>query len=211
MEEVPVTVPMIRIYGKTPPAARASTWDIDNVGDLPDCLVQLQSSIPKPRIAFIGGGFMSQSRLLIQESKDSLDRQLEANVTNYVRATSSLVPLMVRSRFGRFVYLSSFRSQVAARGVSIYSASKAFGEAFFRAVGVEYGSFGVTSVSIRMGFFSEGLLSGVNEELLTDLKRQTALGRLGTPRDVAQAISYALTSEFTNGGVIELDGGLSFA
>ena len=153
---------------------------------------------------------MSQKSLLTHETKESLDLQIEANVTNYVRVTHSLVPLMVRSRFGRFVYLSSFRSQVATRGVSIYSASKAFGEAFFRSVGLEYGSLGVTTASIRMGYFSGGLLGEMKEEDLAFLKSQTALGRLGTPSDMARAISYALSSEFLNGGVIELNGGLSF-
>lgn len=210
LEVVPQSVPMIRIYGQTAPPPRTAAWDIDNVGAFPDCLAELQSLLPRPRIAFIGAGFVSQSRLLIHETRDSLDHQLVANVANYVHMANSLLPQMVRSRFGRFVYLSSFRSQVASRGISVYSASKAFGETFFRSIGVEYGSFGVTSVSIRMGYFSEGLLRGANEEDLAALRRQTALGRLGAPLDVAQAVSYALSSEFTNGGVIELDGGLSF-
>jgi 3-oxoacyl-[acyl-carrier protein] reductase len=210
LDTVPVDIPMIRIYGKTPPPARELAWDTNSLEDLGGCLSRLQSSRPQPRIAFIGSGFMNQNRLLIQETKESVDFQIEANVSNYVHMTHALLPLMVRARFGRFVYLSSFRTQVATRGISIYSASKAFGEAFFRSVGIEYGSFGVTSVSIRMGYFPGGLLSGVTAEGLTELKRQTALGRLGTPHDLSQAISYALKSEFTNGGVIELEGGLSF-
>jgi len=152
---------------------------------------------------------MNQNRLLIQETAESVNLQIEANVLNYVRMTHTLLPHMVRSRFGRFVYLSSFRTKAVVRGTSIYSASKAFGEAFFRSVGIENGRFGVTSASIRMGYFAGGLLSDVSVERLAALKSQTSLGRLGTPEDLSMAISYVLNSEFTNGGVIELEGGLS--
>lgn len=210
LSSVPREIPMIRIHGKTPPLARQKTRDIRDVDEVEDCLLWLQDIQPQPRIAFIGSAFVSQHQLLIQESRESLRRQLDINVSNYVFLVHTLLPWMLRARFGRFVYLSSFRAHIATRGMGIYSGAKAFGESFFRSVGIENGSFGITSVTIRMGYFSEGLLRGVSAERLSTLMDQTSLGRLGQPDDLSQALTFALGTEFTNGGVIEFNGGLSF-
>ena len=41
---------------------------------------------------------------------------------------------MMKLRSGNLIYLSSFRSKVSSRGISLYAASKAFGEMFFETI-----------------------------------------------------------------------------
>ena len=70
---------------------------------------------------------------------------------------------MCKINNGCFIYLSSFRSQKPTKGTILYSASKAFGETFFKGIGIEYGRFNITSHLIRMGAFEGKMLFNLNQ------------------------------------------------
>ena len=162
-------------------------------------------------IIFIGAAFANQSSLFLNESQESLEIQLKTNVSNYVILAKVLLPLMINRRYGRFIYLSSFRSEIVARGTSIYSASKSFGEIFFRALGVENGSFGISSTSIRMGYFDGRMLEDFTPEQSRQIKRKIGSRRLGTQEDLSGAIKFCIANDYSNGGTVELTGGISYS
>ncbi len=212
LSSVPRHAPMVRIHGATTPEARPGCRDVARMSDLPEAMSWLVGSTSRPlRIGVLGAAVAPQSSLLASETDSSIDRQLETNVANYVSLVRACLPAMISNRYGRFVYLSSFRANTPTRGTTVYSASKAFGEAFFSGVGVEYGRLGITATSIRMGYFEGGLLSEFDDERLRAITRHVSLARLGRPSDLSDAIDFAFSSDLANGGVLELEGGLDHA
>ena len=161
------------------------------------------------RIIFLGAAFITQKSLFISTSQEEINTLVEVNITNYIAYTSYILPFMLKLKNGYFIYLSSFRSQVTSRGISLYASSKAFGEKFFEVIGKEYGSFGVYSSSIRMGYFDGRMTNELNEDKLKKIKLNSGNRMLGSPSDLSNTINFLLENPYTNGGVVDLTGGIN--
>jgi 3-oxoacyl-[acyl-carrier protein] reductase len=200
---------LVRVYNKTVPTPLQNCVDIGNASDILDAVSSLSKDGETPRIGLIGAAFARQKALLVDLDTKSIANMLATNINLYVEVATLLLPMMIRSKFGRFVYLSSFRAANPVRGTTLYSASKAFGEAFMTGIGKEYGRFGVSSVNIRMGYFLSGMMDELDEDEQKDARRAIALNRFGTGDDLDRAIRFALQTPYLNSGVIELNGGLN--
>lgn len=170
-------------------------------------LAQEQNDIK--RIVFIGAAFLSQRSLFVNTTDEEISSLIEVNINSYVKYTNFLLPYMLKLKNGYFIYLSSFRSRVTARGVSLYAASKAFGETFFEAIGKEYGSLGVYASSIRMGYFDGRMTTELGDEKLRKIKLNAGNRKLGTSLDLLKTINFLLDNPYTNGGVVDLTGGIN--
>ena len=131
-------------------------------------------------------------------------------MNSYLTLTHFLIPKMLKIKSGQFIYLSSFRSQQTSKGTSIYSASKAFGEKFFEIIGKEYGSRGVYSTSIRMGYFNGKMLDKMDPKIAENLLNNIANKRLGNSKDLKEAVEYIINNNYTNGSVMDLTGGINY-
>ena len=63
--------------------------------------------------------------------------------------------------------------------------------------------------AVSPGVIQTDMLACFDDETLSSLAEETPLGRLGTPRDVASAIRFLLSSDasFITGQVLGVDGG----
>lgn len=161
------------------------------------------------KIVFVGAAFKTQNTLFHQTDEQAVQEMLDVNINNYVKITKILLPFMQKMRAGNFIYLSSFRSNVSCRGVSIYSASKAFGENFFEVIGKENGVFGIYSSSIRMGYFDGRMTNLLNNEKQSQLKIRAGNRRFGNGEELVKAIKFIIENPYTNGGTIDLTGGIN--
>ena len=141
---------------------------------------------------------------------NKLKNMIETNIANYVEYSHFLLPYMLKLQAGQFIYLSSFRAVHTSKGTSLYSASKAFGEKFFEILGKEYGSKGVFSTSIRMGYFDGKMLSDLDEKISNELIYNIANRKLGSSEDLNKTIEYVIQNNYTNASIIELTGGIIY-
>jgi 3-oxoacyl-[acyl-carrier protein] reductase len=102
--------------------------------------------------------------------------------------------------WGRIVNLSS-TSALGNRGQANYSAAKAGVQGFTKTLALELGRFGVTANAIAPGFIETEMTAATAERMgmsFEDMKKaaaaQIAVGRTGTPDDIAHAVSF-LASE----------------
>lgn len=199
---------VVRIYNRSKPTKLLNCVDTNLISELPNILESIDIEGPK-RIAVVGVATMSQQKLFTSLKFDEIDQMIETNVRSYAQILSEVVPVMMKNRYGRLVYLSSLRAKYPAKGTSIYGASKVFCESLFGSVGREYGRLNITSVSIRMGFFGGRMVNDLPQKLVDDQLRKVALRRQGSPTELLEAIKFAFANPYLNGGTIELDGGYS--
>jgi 3-oxoacyl-[acyl-carrier protein] reductase len=77
------------------------------------------------------------------------------------------------------------------------------------ALAKELGASGVRANMIALGILDQGLSGGMDEALLADYRRFSALRRTGTPAEVARAAVWlALDNRYMTGRVIPVNGGL---
>jgi 3-oxoacyl-[acyl-carrier protein] reductase len=122
---------------------------------------------------------------------------------------------MVKRSWGRIVNLSS-TSALGTRGQSNYSAAKAGLQGLTRSLALELGRFGVTVNCVAPGFIDTEMtrltaerLGKDPEEYKAERARSIAVGRAGTPDDVAAAVGYFASDEasFVSGQVLYVAGG----
>ena len=111
------------------------------------------------------------------------------------------------------VNVSSSLSRHVSPATSVYAASKKALEALTRSLAVELGPRGIRINSIAPGPTATDFNGGAmrdDEAMRTALSGQTALGRVGAPEDIANAIVALVSPEFrwATGDRIEVSGGV---
>ena len=77
-----------------------------------------------------------------------------------------------------------------------------------RSLAMELAPSGIRVNCVAPGVIETDMVRALGEETIRDLREQTPLGRIGTPEDIAAAVSY-LASErasFVTGQVLAVDG-----
>jgi short-subunit dehydrogenase len=200
----------IRIYNNRIPEVIKNASDVNNLNDFKIVFKKKFDELKPHRLVFIGSAFLTQKNLFLNETQENIQNSLDINISQYVQLVYYLLPFMVKIKSGNFIYLSSFRSQQSCRGVSLYSACKAFGEKFFEVIGKENAIFGIYSTSIRMGYFDSRMLDLMDAEKIKKISLSIGNRRLGNKDDLTKTIQFILANNYVNGGVIELTGGISF-
>jgi len=122
---------------------------------------------------------------------------------------------MIASGFGRIVNLSS-TAALGNRGQANYSAAKAGLQGFTKTLAIELGKFGVTVNAVAPGFIETDMTKATAERMgyqFEDLKATVAadipVARVGTPADVAHAVSFFVSEAagFISGQVLYVAGG----
>ena len=200
----------IRIYNQRVPAECNNAVDVNDYDAFTERFVEIIAAKNIKRIIFVGAAFIVQNNLFISEKWNSIDKMIKTNISNYLRYVHFLLPEMMKLKAGNFIFLSSFRANITARGVSVYSASKSFCEKFFEVIGQEYGSLGIYSNTIRLGCMDGRMIDVIEENKKKQLLASIGNRRLGNSSDVVDSIKFLLDNNYTNGGTLDLTGGLSY-
>jgi 3-oxoacyl-[acyl-carrier protein] reductase len=117
---------------------------------------------------------------------------------------------MMKARGGRIINITSVVGSSGNPGQANYAAAKAGVAGMTRALAREIGSRGITVNCIAPGFIDTDMTKVLPEEQRTALTAQIPLGRLGSPEDIAHAVSF-LASPFAGyitGTTLHVNGGM---
>ncbi|WP_381791124.1 SDR family NAD(P)-dependent oxidoreductase [Streptomyces niveus] len=126
---------------------------------------------------------------------DDFDTVMGTNVRGTFFLTQSLVPLLAQG--GRVINVSTSLTRHTSPATSVYSASKAAVEALSRTLAAELGPRGIRVNSIAPGPTATDFNGGAmrdDAEMRQGLAGRTALGRVGEPEEIGDAIA-ALASD----------------
>ena len=114
-----------------------------------------------------------------------------------------------RAHYGRVVNVASIEALRGRFGLSNYAASKAGLIAFTRSAAVELGRYGVNVNAVAPGFIRTPLVERLPEKVRAQAVAETALGRMGEPEDVANAVAFLCSerARHITGAVLTVDGG----
>lgn len=139
------------------------------------------------------------------------DQVLAVNLRGtYLAAKAAFHVMKPRGR-GRMIFTSSITGpRVTSPGHGHYSASKAGINGFIKTAALEFAPFGITVNGIEPGnIMTEGLAANRSADFIRSMEAAVPLGRLGTPRDVANVALFLASDEadYITGTTIIVDGG----
>ncbi|EHI11675.1 SDR family NAD(P)-dependent oxidoreductase [Mycolicibacterium thermoresistibile] len=136
------------------------------------------------------------------------EKTLAVNLRAPFRLTALLAPAMVDNGGGSVINLSSIGAVRPTADIVPYAAAKAGLNAMTAALAKEYGPH-VRVNAIMPGAFATDVSEYWSAEAVARVVDQTALGRIGDPREIVGTALYLASdaASFTSGAVITVDGG----
>jgi 2-hydroxycyclohexanecarboxyl-CoA dehydrogenase len=144
------------------------------------------------------------------------ERVLAVNLNGVLNCTHAALPAMQEAGYGRIVSISSEAGRVGSKGSAVYSAAKGGVIAFMKVIARENARFGITANSIAPGPIETPLLmqaaemGEIGQKVIDTMKAATQMRRLGTPDEVASAVTFLAAEEasYVTGETLGVSGGL---
>ena len=149
--------------------------------------------------------------LIERTEPDEWDQVMAVNLKGAYLAARAALPQMKAKRSGRIIFTSSITGpRVSSPGHGHYSATKAGINGFIRAAAIEFAGYGITVNGVEPGnILTEGMKAHRSPAFIKSMEDSVPLGRLGTPRDIANAFLFLASDEasYITGTTIIVDGG----
>lgn len=159
--------------------------------------------------AVINSAGISHFAQIQDESAADMDEVFAVNTRGSMLVCREAAKHMLQNHSGSIINISSMWGMVGASCESVYSASKAAVIGFTKALAKELAASGITVNCIAPGVIDTDMNRALGQQTLDALAQETPVGRIGTPREVAQAALYLASASFVTGQVLAVDGGFS--
>lgn len=147
---------------------------------------------------------------VFEMSPTEWEKVVAVNLNSVFYMTHLATPHMVQQRAGRVINMSSVAGKAYCDIVAAhYAATKSGLLGLTRHWAAELGEFDITVNGLAPGRISTPLLKSVPQEINDAVARVTALKRLGTPEEVADACLFLASDQarFVTGQVLDVAGG----
>jgi 3-oxoacyl-[acyl-carrier-protein] reductase (EC 1.1.1.100) len=153
---------------------------------------------------------ITRDTLLLRMKEDDFDTVIDTNLRGVYLCTKAALRPMTRARSGRIINIASVVGLIGNAGQSNYAAAKAGIIGFTRAVAREMASRGITVNAVAPGYIETELTAGLGEQVRAAILEAIPLGRLGTPRDVANLVCFLASdaAAYITGQTLTVDGGM---
>lgn len=189
--------------------SRGVALDVNNgaaVEALIDSLVKTQGGLH----VLVNNAGITRDTLAMRMKDDDWDAVLGTNLKAVFGASRAAIRPMMKQRFGRIISITSVVGASGNAGQANYAAAKAGVAGMTRSLAKELGSRGITVNCVAPGFIETDMTAHLPEEQKKALQSQIALGKLGQPQDIANAVVYLASdgAGYVTGQELHVNGGM---
>ncbi|TKS54431.1 3-oxoacyl-ACP reductase FabG [Luteimonas yindakuii] len=153
---------------------------------------------------------ITRDNLLMRMKDEDWQAILDTNLSSVYRMSKAVMRGMMKARKGRIINIASVIGVTGNAGQANYAAAKAGVIGFSKSLAKEIGSRGVTVNVVAPGFIDTDMTRSLPEDAKTALLGQIALGRLGEPADIANAVAFLAGphAAYITGETLHINGGM---
>lgn len=184
---------------------KADVSDYQQVCDMVDFVNKSFGGID----VLVNNAGIAQQKLFTDISCDDWKSMMATNLDGVFYCSKEVLKGMISKKQGVIVNISSMWGQVGASCEVHYSAAKAGVIGLTKALAKEVGPSNVRVNCIAPGVITTDMVSYFSTEDMNALKEETPLQKLGTPKNIADAVSFLVSSkaDFITGQVFGVNGG----
>ncbi|MCL7986793.1 3-oxoacyl-[acyl-carrier-protein] reductase [Sphingobacterium sp. lm-10] len=153
---------------------------------------------------------ITKDALLMRMSEENWDDVIDINLKSVFNITKAATKVMMKSRKGSIINMSSVVGIQGNAGQSNYAASKAGIIGFSRSIAKELGSRNIRTNVIAPGFIRTEMTDILDEKVVSAWEAGIPMKRAGETEEVANACLFLASdlSSYVNGQVLAVDGGM---
>jgi len=153
----------------------------------------------------------TRDNLLALMKEEEFDFVIANDLKSVFNCSKAALRQMMKQKYGRIVNLTSVAGIVGNPGQTNYSAAKAGIIGFTKAIAKEYGAKNIAVNAVAPGYIPTDLTNVLPQDIKDGIIKFTALGRMGTVDEVANAVAFFASDEasYITGQVLAVDGGMT--
>ena len=187
-------------------AVKCDVADRDSVNKMFDEIEKNFESVD----VLINNSGIAQQKLFTDITQDDWKNMMGVNLDGVFNCSQEVLKrYMIKNHSGVILNISSMWGQVGASCEVHYSASKAGVIGLTKALAKEVGLSGIRVNCICPGVIMTDMMKDFDEQTISDLKEETPLNILGTPKDIADSALFLCSdrAKFITGQVLGINGG----
>jgi len=184
------------------------SFDLGKVEDIPNLVKRLRDDFG-PMFGLVNNAALGLDGVLATMHNSQIEEMVRINTLSPIVLTKYAVRSMMSEGAGRIVNVASIIGFTGYSGLSVYAATKASMLGFTRSLAREVGRLGITVNAVAPGFLDTDMTHGLAGEQRQKVTRRSALRRLASVEDVANAVEYLLSdkAQSVSGTVLTVDAG----
>jgi 3-oxoacyl-[acyl-carrier protein] reductase len=153
---------------------------------------------------------VKDGKLVKQMSEADFDLVIAVNLKGVFNCTQAVAPHMIRQGGGVILNVTSIVGLDGNFGQTNYVATKAGVVGMTKVWARELGGYNIRVNAVAPGPTATEMVRSMPQKVLDRFRERTPLGRLGQPRDIANAYLFLASDEasYISGAVLRVDGGI---
>ena len=153
---------------------------------------------------------VKEGTVVDQMSEANFDLVISINLKGVFNCTQAVAPYMIKQGGGVILNASSVVGLDGNFGQTNYVATKSAVIGMTKTWSRELGRYGIRVNAVAPGFTATEILKTMPDKVIEGMKARTPLGRMGQPRDIANAYLFLASDDasFITGEVLRVDGGI---
>lgn len=197
-------------------AAQGSAFAVQaDVSDSAACAALVEAAVERfGRIdILVNNAGITRDGLLVRMSDEDWASVIQTNLSGAFYLSRTVGKLMMKQRSGSIINMASVVGVMGNAGQVNYAAAKAGLIGMTKSIARELAGRGVRANAVAPGFIATDMTDALPEAAREAAVSTIAMGRLGTPEDIAAAVAFLASddSAYITGQVIAVDGGMTFA
>ena len=190
--------------------ASAVEIDVTNIESIENAFTTIEKEYGGVDVLVNNAG-ITKDNILPRLKEDDWNDVIDTNLSGSYRTSQRAIKHMMKSKWGRIVYISSIVGMMGNQGQANYAASKAGLIGLSKSIAKEMGSRNITSNVIAPGYIETDMTAFLTDEQKDNIIEQLSIKRIGKPEDIANIVSFLCRdeSEYITGQVISVDGGIT--
>jgi 3-oxoacyl-[acyl-carrier protein] reductase len=209
LDELVAEIAALRAKDATAAKAAAFVIDVSDEEQVKSGIKAALAQFGKIDILVNNAG-ITRDQLLMRMKRSDWDAVLSTNLTSAYLCIQQVIGSMLKQRWGRIINITSVFGQMGQAGQANYAASKAGLIGLTLAMAREVASRNITCNAVAPGFIETSMTAALSEEFKQNAVKSIPLGRVGSPQDVASAVTFLASDEasYITGQVLGVNGGL---